>query len=102
MYLEQELGAARHAAADLERHHCTLGVLAADDAVDDKLVGRSLRDHSSGILRQDTVPLADGERGQFAEFAEAVAEAMSQKRGRSRCRLPAWISSPTADIAFRR
>src|SRR3954452_15088362 len=74
MYLEQELGAASHAAADLERHHCTLGFLAADDAVDDKLVGRSLRDHSSGILRQDTVPLADGERSQFAKFAEAVAE----------------------------
>jgi hypothetical protein len=58
MDLEQELGPARHAAADLERDHRAV----ADDAVDHKLIGRGLCNHAAEILGENAVALADDER----------------------------------------
>jgi hypothetical protein len=57
-----------------ERDHRTLGVLAADDAVDHQLVRRVLDDQFTCRFEWDSVALADRERGQLAEFAETVAE----------------------------
>ena len=69
--LEQELGAAGHAAADLERYHRA----SCDDAVDDQLVRHVLGYRFAGGFERDAVALADREGGQLAEFAEAGSTA---------------------------
>ncbi len=67
--LEQEFGAARHPAADLERHDRSL----PDNAGNGELVGRGLGDDLAGSLERDAVALADHKPGKLAEFAEAMA-----------------------------
>jgi hypothetical protein len=75
---------------------------------DDNVYCFNRGDHPMMVFDRDGNFLRSWGEGEYprAHGVHMGPEAMSQKRGSSgrpgRGRLPAWISSPTADIAFRR